>query len=438
MNPTPNKQKYITIALISGIGIAALLIVYYILFRSESFFGFIQAIVNVFMPIIYGLIIAYIMNPALVFFERKWESTLAKRKKRSVDKRSKLARTLAIASTSIVYLAVIAIFIIIFISQIVPSVQEIANNIDIYSKNVTDFFDKTLSDNPELEGWIQWIQTNYGVEFENFLDTIILPITSIILMNVSVSILSILGTFWNLIIGFIISLYILGNKETFASQGKKLIYGVLSISKANNLITDLRFVHKTFTGFIFGKVIDSIIIGLLCMIGTSIIGTPYAALVSIFIGFTNVIPFFGPFIGAIPSAILIFVVAPTEPLNLLYFLIFILLLQQFDGNILGPKILGDSTGLSAFWVIFSIIVFGGFFGVPGMIIGVPTFAVIFAAMRRYINGRLTQKQLPTDRSNYDGLGTIINGEFVPYEGAPKQELLNKKILGSKKRKSEES
>ncbi len=402
MNNSPNKNKYISIAFIGGIAIVVILVIYLILFRSETFLSFMQQVFSVFMPIIYGLALAYIMNPTMNFFEKKWENTLANRK-RDTTKKSKLVRSLSIASTSIVFVAVIAMFISIFISQIAPSVEEIVGNFDVYSQNAINYINGLLSSYPEVENWIEEMITRYESEIQNFLDTTILPGTSEFIVSVSGSIISTLVTFWNFILGFIISIYILANKDVFIAQGKKMLYAFLKISKANHLIKDIKFVHRTFTGFIFGKVIDSIIIGLLCLIGTSLMGTPYAVLVSIFIGFTNVIPFFGPFIGAIPSAILIFVVAPTEPLNLLYFLIFILLLQQFDGNILGPKILGDYTGLSGFWVIFSIIVFGGFFGIAGMIIGVPTFAVIFAALRRIVNDRLTKKNLPIDRESYDKL-----------------------------------
>ncbi len=424
MNHNTGKGKYITIAIIAGIAVAILLLIYFILFRSESFSSFIYKVFSVFMPIIYGLILAYIMNPMVNYFEKKWTKLFSKRK-RDTTKKSRLSRTLSMVSTSVIFIAGIAIFGVIFVSQIVPSVQDIISNIDIYSQNATNFANNILSSHPDLEYWIDEIFARYGTEIQNFFDTRILPITSEVLVNVSGSIWSILVAFWNLIIGFIIAINILANKEVFAAQGKKIIYAFFQTNFANSLIQDIRFVHKTFTNFIFGKVIDSIIIGLLCMIGTSIIGTPYAVLVSIFIGFTNVIPFFGPFIGAIPSAILIFVVTPTQPLNLLYFLIFILLLQQFDGNILGPKILGDSTGLSGFWVIFSIIVFGGFFGITGMVIGVPTFAVIFVAFRRNINSRLNKKNLPVDRENYEGLGAIEDGEFVPYVAETKQSILSK-------------
>ena len=188
----------------------------------------------------------------------------------------------------------------------------------------------------------------------------------------------------------------------------------MDIKRANAFIEDIRFVHRTFGGFISGKLLDSLIIGILCFAGTSIMGTPYPVLISVIIGVTNIVPFFGPYLGAIPSAVLILMI---DPMQCLYFLIFILILQQFDGNILGPKILGDSTGLSSFWVIFSITLFGGIMGVPGMVIGVPTFAVIYALCRRRINRNLKKKNLPTETDEYKNLGSIKEGsrEFVPYQ-----------------------
>ena len=160
---------------------------------------------------------------------------------------------------------------------------------------------------------------------------------------------------------------------------------------------------------------DSIIIGLLCFIGTTLMKTPYAALVSVIIGVTNIIPFFGPFLGAIPTAILIFVVDPVHPLNCVYFVIFILILQQFDGNILGPKILGNSTGITGFWVIFSITLFGGLFGIMGMIIGVPLFAVLYAMIKSFINASLRKKKMPEETGRYVKLGAVDHNGFHEYD-----------------------
>ena len=186
--------------------------------------------------------------------------------------------------------------------------------------------------------------------------------------------------------------------------GKKAF--VRNTRTANSIIGDFRFTHKTFSGFISGKILDSLIIGLICFSCISVMDMPYTVLISVIVGVTNVIPFFGPYLGAIPSALLILLI---DPIKCIYFVIFIIILQQFDGNFLGPKILGESTGLSGFWVIFSITIFGGLFGVFGMIIGVPTFAVLYAFIRKLTNRLLKKRGLPITTEKYMHLDMITSG-----------------------------
>jgi len=207
----------------------------------------------------------------------------------------------------------------------------------------------------------------------------------------------------NILIGVIVMVYLLNIKGTLSAQGKKIIYSIFPVKTANQAIDEIRFVHRVFGGFITGKILDSLIIGILCFVLLNAMKMPYTLLVSVIVGVTNVIPFFGPFIGAIPSAFLILLVSP---IKCLYFLIFILLLQQFDGNILGPKILGQSTGLPSFWVLFSILLFGGLFGFVGMIIAVPTFAVIYSVVSRLVNRSLTKKDLSLKTADYFDLERI--------------------------------
>ena len=212
---------------------------------------------------------------------------------------------------------------------------------------------------------------------------------------------------FDLLIGIIIALYILNSKDTFCAQAKKTLYSVFSIQRANRIIKRVAYIHRVFGGFITGKLIDSLIIGLLCFAGLRILmgfglmtmDQSYALLISVIIGVTNIIPFFGPFIGAVPSTILIMVISPVQAV---YFVLFILALQQFDGNILGPKILGNSTGLSSFWVMFAILVFGGVFGFVGMAVGVPLFAVLYTMATEAVNNLLRKRGLSVDTNAYRG------------------------------------
>ena len=218
---------------------------------------------------------------------------------------------------------------------------------------------------------------------------------------------------FNAIIGVIISVYLLFGKENFSMQSKKAVYAMMKPAHANMLLHLTIKSNEIFGGFIIGKIIDSAIIGVLCFIGLSLLNMPYTLLVSVIVGVTNVIPFFGPYIGAIPSAILIML---QDPKMGIYFIIFILILQQIDGNIIGPKILGNSTGLSAFWVVFSILLGGGLFGFVGMILGVPTFAVIYYVVKMLVDHRLEQKNLPIETACYDEYSYVdSDGTYVHSE-----------------------
>lgn len=416
------KSRYFTLGLTLFLAGAALITLYYVLFHSSKLANAFHFITDMLMPIVYGFVLAYVMIPALNFFERKVVVPVARKMKVDVDVRKNGIRAISVTITACVSVLVIYLFVYMFVSQIIPSIQDIINNFDVYANNVISYVNKLFEDNPNLREFFNNTIENYSGELDSWFNNTLFPKLSTILMNVSLSVINTLGVLWNFILGFILSIYILHSKDVFAEQAKKISYSLFKNETANGLLQDVRFIHKTFTGFITGKVIDSFIIGVLCFIGTSILRTPYAALVSVIIGVTNVIPFFGPFLGAIPCSVLIFVVAPMQPLNTVYFIIFILLLQQFDGNVLGPKILGDSTGLGSFWVIFAITIFGGLMGVPGMIIGVPTFAVLFALGRRYVNKRLTLKGLSTDRTDYSLIdGITEDNQFISNNHEEKSE-----------------
>ena len=400
------KSKYFLLGLTIFLAGAALIGVYYVLFHSARIADVFTFVSNIMKPILFGFILAYITIPILNFIEGRIVVPLLKKCKVNTETAAGRIRALCVALTAIIFILVIYSFIYMFMAQIVPSIREIVDNIDTYTSNIIAYVNKVLEDNPSLREYFNEMIKKYSTDLEYWMNNSLLPQITTIVKSVSLSVISIFSFLWDFIIGFILSIYILNSKDIFAKQAKKITYSLFSQKTANLLLADVRYIHKTFIGFLSGKVIDSIIIGLICFVGTTILRTPYAALVSLIIGVTNVIPFFGPFLGAIPCAILIFVVTPTQPLNMVYFVIFIFLLQQFDGNILGPKILGDSTGLGSFWVIFAITIFGGLMGVAGMVIGVPTFAVLFAAIRRFINKRLHAKGLPIDRDEYGNIAGV--------------------------------
>lgn len=235
-----------------------------------------------------------------------------------------------------------------------------------------------------------------------------LPNLTNYLYNLSMGVARVIGVLTDLLIGLIVAAYLLGCKDTLCAQSKKMIYSSMKLSAANLVISKFRYAHHVFGGFINGKLLDSLIIGIICFICCTLMDMPYTMLVSVIVGVTNVIPFFGPFIGAIPSGFLILL---NSPIKAVYFAIFILILQQFDGNILGPKILGGSTGLSSFWVLFSILLFGGLFGFVGMVLGVPIFAVVYNLTDDIIRWALTRKRLSVDTNDYRNLVEITEAEY---------------------------
>ncbi len=430
-------KKYVLIGITAFIVIAASICFYYLIFHGDRFSVQIKALIKVLSPVIYGIIIAYLLTPLVNKIEIHILLPVFTGNNRKLTvKKQKYMRFLSILISYIIVGILIYGFFSILIPNIVISVQSISYQFPYYIRNLTKWSAKFLEDNPDIEAMVVRFLDTYSEEFYNFLNNSIMPQLETILKQVSLSMLSLFKILWNFIIGFIISVYVLYSKEVFAGQAKKIAFAFFNTKTANNLIRDIRFTSDTFIGFISGKIIDSIIIGCICFIGTYyFMKTPYALLVSVIVGVTNVIPFFGPYLGAIPSAILILMV---NPIKCVYFIIFILILQQVDGNLIGPKILGESTGLSGFWVIFSITIFGGLMGVPGMIIGVPFFAVLYALVRRITNRMLYKRGLPTESDQYRDLDYIGDGKiFVPRKDEHKRKSFFK--LGQKhKRKNHEA
>ncbi len=427
------NNKYVRWGVTAFLVIAAGLMFYYVLFHGEKIFQGFHKILKVCMPVVWGLIMGYLLTPILNFIEKALAWICKRFKIKESPKRDKIFRGLGILITWVLVISVLYFLISMLVRQIIPSVQTIINDFDNYVKNITTWLNKLLEDNQTIKDYVVNLIDRYSTEIEDWLNGTVLPKSSELLKTLSLSVISFLHIVWDFIIGFVISIYVLASKEIFAGQSKKIVYGLFETETANEIIKSMRFTHHTFIGFISGKIVDSIIIGLLCFIGVSVMDTPYPALISVIIGVTNVIPFFGPYLGAIPSAILILLVDFAHPLNCVYFLIFILILQQIDGNIIGPRILGNSTGLSGFWVIFSITVFGGFFGVTGMIIGVPTFAVLYAAISGIINKKLKDKEMTVDTGRYITVGTVDeDGTFHEYVPEEKMSEVKKKSFVVKK------
>lgn len=403
-------KNHLSIGITSFLVIAASICFYFLVFHGDRFSAQINSIITVASPVIYGIIFAYLLTPIVNGLERKLFIPLFTRNSSILTaKKKKWMRILSVIITIIIVIFLIYGFFSILIPNIVKSVKSISYQLPYYVQNLSRWSAKFLEDNPDIERLVIQVLDMYSEELNDYLNNNIVPQMETLLKTVSLSMISLLKVLWNFIIGVIISIYVLFSKELFAGQAKKITFAIFSNKNANNLIKDCRFVSDTFIGFISGKIIDSFIIGCICFAGTTLLEMPYALLISVIIGITNIIPFFGPYLGAIPSAILILMV---NPVKCLYFIIFILILQQIDGNVIGPKILGDSTGLSGFWVIFSITIFGGLLGILGMIIGVPFFAVVYAMVRRVIERKLVKKGLPLETGDYLNVESIENEVFI--------------------------
>ena len=405
-------KKHISLGITSFLVVASSLCFYYLLFHGDRFLGKINSILIIASPVVYGIILAYLLTPVVNSIERKLLIPLFTKSSDMNAKKKKWMRFLSVLITLIIVILFIYGFFSILIPNLISSIKSISFAFPVYVNNLMHFADKYFEANPDIEALFNQLVSTYSEEIDKYLNNTIIPQMESLLKTVSLSLISVLKAMWNLIIGLIISIYVLCSKEIFAGQSKKIIYALFSTKIANNLIKDFRFISDTFIGFISGKIVDSIIIGIICFIGTSFLNIPYALLVSVIVGITNIIPFFGPYLGAIPSAILILMI---DPIKCITFIIFILILQQVDGNIIGPKILGQSTGLSGFWVISSITIFGGLFGVLGMVIGVPFFAVVYAMTRRIIERMLRKRNLPISTSDYmnlDHINQSNDNEFI--------------------------
>ena len=398
-------------------GITAFLVVlfsiafFWILNSWTGIKDFFKLITKVLSPVIYGVVIAYLLNTPLDFFERVIFSKLARKLvKKDEKKRKRVSRALSVLFTTILAIIVVAGILALVLPQLYYSIEKIVLQMDTYVEVVVAWLDSFFSTNPEIEAFLINLVDSLSDTFANWLRLQVLPQTNQLIANITGGVLSVIREIINLAIGIVISVYVLYNKERFSSQGKKLAYGILGPRKTNSLLRGIRFTDKTFGNFITGKLIDSLIIGVLCYIVLAILKMPYPALISVIIGVTNIIPFVGPFIGAIPSAFLILF---ENPISCLIFIIFIVVLQQFDGNILEPRILGNTVGTSGFWIIVAILFFGGLYGFWGMLLGVPVMVVLHSIVRKISNRQLEKKALSKDTGKYENL-VYIDPDTMEY------------------------
>lgn len=381
------NKKYTTVAIYSFIVIALSIIFYLIASEVNMFQIKVNAAVSTFTPFILGFVMAYLFNFILKFYEEKVLNL-----KFINNMKRKQKRGIAIIFTYTTVILLLYLFVNFVFPQLTSSVVGLANDIPNYVNNGTKLFidiSENLNISEEyykilMEKWDEVI--NYVIKFA----TDFIPILGNLVKNT-------LSSIWNIALGIIISTYLLMDKEKFFGLSKKTVIALFSEKTASKIIELTHRSNIIFGKFIGGKLLDSFIIGILTFVVISICKMPYTILIAFIIAITNIIPFFGPFIGAIPSAIIILFVSPIKAL---WFLLIIVIIQQVDGNIIGPKILGDSLGISAFWILFSLLVTGKIFGFIGLIVGVPLFAIIYSIVKDFVESRLKKKELPYETKEY--------------------------------------
>lgn len=390
---------------ITGFSVVACAILFYMALNYIGLLtGGLGALIKILSPFVWGLVISWIIAPMMRTFEDNIFKPLGDRIHRNnPESAKKFARSFAVMLSELVFLAMIAALVYLILPQLYQSLETIVRSSDGYISSLTAWLEKVLKDYPEIESYALAALGTLNTGLIEWIQTTILPELGNLVTNVTAGVYYVLMGVYNLLIGIIVSIYVLGNLETFRANSKRWLYSITSVENAKRFLDGLKFTNRTFVGFLNGKLLDSAIIGLICYVCCSLMKMPYSLLVSVIVGVTNIIPFFGPFIGAVPSAIIILMVSP---LKALFFVIFILILQQVDGNIIGPKILGSTTGINGFWVMFSIILGAGLFGFWGMLLGVPVFVVIYTLINMSIEKNLKKKDLPWETGDYVNMDYI--------------------------------
>ncbi len=375
-------RKSLLVTMIVLIVLAIVIFLLVLLCRNSIF----SKIANAMMSVIIGVVIAYILSPACNFFEKKLDFT-----SKYPKKAAKLSQGLSILIVVLIALGVVALFLGLVIPALVRSIGYLIQIFPDQIQSFSDFISSRTGEGKVIINFINDLKDSLFAALPEWINNTLLADLRSIINAVVSGVTGIVKFLFNVLVGVAVAVYALSNRKNFSRQWKKIIRSIFPRKWAEPILEECHYANVTFIRFICGRALESLIVGVLCFVLMKILRLPFATLISVIIGVTNIIPFFGPLIGAIPSVLLILVI---KPIQALIFLILIIVLQQFDGNVLGPKVLGNVTGLHGFWVLFSIMLFGGLFGFVGMLIGVPLFAVIYDIVRKIVNKgvEIRQKQ----------------------------------------------
>lgn len=376
----PERKKYVYWMLVGFGGISLSVIFFFLLYRLQSVEETLQKVVDILMPFVYGGVIAYLLRPMCNWYSAGFRSMLK-------EKHDKLAEAMAITCSMLTGLLVVYLLIIMIAPQLYFSAASLWNTIPEKVEQLVAWATDTFGENEIILNYFNAGYQAIYTALDQWASETLVPQVSNIVSGVGLGVWKVLLFLKNVLIGLIVAVYLLASRKKFSRQGVLLIRSMMKPRWADLVLEEIAYIDRMFGGFIDGKLVDSAIIGVLCYIGCSVFKFPNALLVSAIVGVTNVIPFFGPFIGAVPSILLILI---ESPIKAVWFSLFVLGLQQLDGNIIGPKILGNHTGVSSFWVLFSILLFGGLWGLVGMIVAVPLFAVLYDLLKRLVRRGLAK------------------------------------------------
>lgn len=387
-------KRYLKIGITGAAILASGILCAFVLFKMPVIISVLKGITEILKPFLYGVVFAYLLAPLCNKIEEKLFQIFPKAK----TKARRFICFIAIVISLCVAIAVIWLIIMMIIPQVWDSVMKIIQMVPQKLIVVNNWIEHMLENQPELQAYFEEFSSQAESNIDSLLNVDTIQKVQSIINSLSVQLFGVLGVVKNIFLGLLISAYLLGSRKLFGAQAGLILHGVFSDKWAKIIEEEIRYTDKMFNGFLVGKIIDSAIIGLLCFAGTSIMGFEAPAFISVIIGITNIIPFFGPFIGAIPCGLLLLL---ENPMHCLYFIIFIFVLQQLDGNVIGPKILGNTTGVSSFWVLFAILLFGGMWGFVGMVIGVPLFAVIYDIIRKLVYRGLRKHKRESMITDYE-------------------------------------
>ncbi len=375
------ERRYLLLGATLVLSACAILVFYDTFFQNGVLLVFFKKFLSILQPVLFGAVFAYLLAPVVSFFERLL-------KRGALSGRKSLLRGLSILCAWLVVALLVFVFLLLVLPELYASVQTLISNLSSYYEIILGWARQLMEINPDVSAKVSELVAAYYKDLLSLIYDEWLPQVEVAVVAVTGGVVSVLLFFFDLLVGVCISVYLLARKEAFIESSKRLLYSFVRESHYTRILSACRTADDIFSGYVRGQLLDALIIGGLCFLFCAIFSFPYAPLVSVIVGVTNIIPFFGPFLGAIPSAFLILLV---DPLKCLYFILFILVLQQCDGNILKPRIFGQSTGLSGFWIIFSILVGGGFFGPLGMFLGVPVFACLHTAVHALSRSELKKK-----------------------------------------------